>query len=145
MRSARLSGAVRLAGRLRKRAGWLCAVACVGALLVATSAGLLGGHAQASFPLPAINPPGPSAAPPGPTAARAPAAGNQNQHPTGTTPEDARKKEIASQCADLLKLATDLKTEVDKSNKDMLSLPVVRKATEIEQLAHKVKAGSGKN
>ena len=145
MRSARLSGAVRFAGQLRKRAGWLCALACVGVLLMAASAGLLRGHAQASFPLPAINPPGPAAAPPGPAAARAPAAGNQNQHPTGTTPEDARKQEIANQCADLLKLATDLKTEVDKSDKDMLSVTVVRTAGEIEQLAHKVKAGSARN
>jgi hypothetical protein len=105
---------------------------------MAASAGLIRSHAQASFPLPAINPPGP-------VAARAPAAGNQNQHPTGTKAEDARKQEIERQCADLLKLATDLKTEVGKSNKDMLSVAVVRKASEIEQLAHKVRAGDGKN
>jgi formyltetrahydrofolate synthetase len=69
----------------------------------------------------------------------------QNQRPTGATTENARKLEIESECANLLKLATDLKTEVDKSNKDMLSLAVVRKASEIEQVAHKVRAGSSKN
>lgn len=46
---------------------------------------------------------------------------------------------MARQCADLLKMATDLKAEVAKSNKDQLSLSVVRKADEIEKLAHKVR------
>jgi hypothetical protein len=32
-----------------------------------------------------------------------------------------------------------LKAEVDKTNKDMLSLNVIRKADEIEKLAHDVK------
>jgi hypothetical protein len=38
-----------------------------------------------------------------------------------------------------------LKTEVDKSNKDTLSVTVVRKAGEIEQLAHKARVGPGKS
>ncbi len=59
-------------------------------------------------------------------------------------PDDARKQQIASECADLLKMATDLKSEVDKTTKDMLSVRVVRKAGEIEQLAHKVRTGSPK-
>ena len=42
----------------------------------------------------------------------------------------------------MLKMATDLKTEVDKTSKDTLSVPVVRKAGEIEQLAHKVRTGT---
>jgi hypothetical protein len=50
-----------------------------------------------------------------------------------------RKKEIASDSAKLLKLATELKAEVDKTNKDTLNLKVVRKADEIEKLAHSVK------
>jgi hypothetical protein len=50
-----------------------------------------------------------------------------------------RKKQIAADSAKLLKLATDLKAEVDQSNKDMLSLNVIRKAEEIEKLAHNVK------
>jgi hypothetical protein len=41
-------------------------------------------------------------------------------------------------------MATDLKAEVDKSNKDTLSVTVVRKAVEIEQLAHKVRTGTPK-
>jgi hypothetical protein len=50
-----------------------------------------------------------------------------------------RKKQIAEDSAKLLKLATDLKTEVDKTNKDTLSMNVIRKADEIEKLAHNVK------
>jgi hypothetical protein len=50
-----------------------------------------------------------------------------------------RKKQIADDSARLLKLATDLKTDVDKTTKDTLSLSVIRKADEIEKLAHAVK------
>jgi hypothetical protein len=50
-----------------------------------------------------------------------------------------RKKQFAEDSAKLLKLATDLKTEVDKTSKDTLSLNVIRKADEIEKLAHDVK------
>jgi len=51
----------------------------------------------------------------------------------------ARKKQIAEDSAKLLKLATDLKAEVDKTTKDTLSMNVIRKADEIEKLAHDVK------
>jgi hypothetical protein len=50
-----------------------------------------------------------------------------------------RRKQIAEDSAQLLKLATDLKAEVDKTTKDMLSLTVIRKADEIERLAHNMK------
>lgn len=39
----------------------------------------------------------------------------------------------------LLKLATELKTYVDKSGPNVLSIDVVKKAEEIEKLAHSVK------
>ena len=39
----------------------------------------------------------------------------------------------------LLKLATELKEYVDKTNENMLSMDVVKKADEIEKLAHSVK------
>lgn len=39
----------------------------------------------------------------------------------------------------LLKLATELKASVDKSNENTLSIDVLRKAEEIEKLAHSVK------
>jgi hypothetical protein len=50
-----------------------------------------------------------------------------------------RKKQINSESAKLLKLATELKAEVDKTDKDTLSVGVIRKAEEIEKLAHSVK------
>ena len=55
------------------------------------------------------------------------------------TANSERKKQIAEDSAKLLKLAADLKAEVDKTNKDTLSLNVIRKADEIERLAHSVK------
>jgi hypothetical protein len=39
----------------------------------------------------------------------------------------------------LLKLATELKEYVDKTNENVLSLNVLKKAEEIEKLAHSVK------
>jgi hypothetical protein len=52
---------------------------------------------------------------------------------------DPRQKQIADDSANLLKLATALKAEVDKTTKDELSVAVVRKAGEIEQLAHRMR------
>jgi hypothetical protein len=138
MKGVERGGAERLSGRLRNRAGWVCALACLAALALAAGAGLFRGHAQAAFPLPAINPPGAKTA-------QTRTAGQQINQPTAATPEEARKRVITGECADLLKMATDLKSEVDKSSKDMLSVTVVRKAGEIEQLAHKVRVGTGKS
>jgi hypothetical protein len=59
--------------------------------------------------------------------------------------EETREQEVANQCADLLKMASELKAEVDKSTKDTLSVAVVRKAGEIEKLAHKVRVTNGKS
>jgi hypothetical protein len=50
-----------------------------------------------------------------------------------------RKKQISDDSARLLKLAGDLKSEVDKTSKDTLSLNVIRMADEIEKLAHSVR------
>jgi hypothetical protein len=50
-----------------------------------------------------------------------------------------RQKKLQEDTAKLLSLANELKADVDKSTKDTLSLEVVRKADEIEKLAHSVK------
>ena len=55
------------------------------------------------------------------------------------TPGSDRRKQIADESTQLLALAMDLKTEVDKTNRDMLSISVIRKADQIEKLAHNVK------
>lgn len=52
---------------------------------------------------------------------------------------DLRQQQIVSDTAKLLTLAQQLKDAVDKSNKDMLSIAVVKKAEEIEKLAKSVK------
>jgi hypothetical protein len=51
----------------------------------------------------------------------------------------ARQAAIKSDTDRLLKLAEELKTSVDKSTADVLSLDVIKKAEEIEKLAHSVK------
>ena len=57
--------------------------------------------------------------------------------------EKARNKErqqtLQKDTAQLLQLATELKQYVDKSNENTLSLDVIKKAEEIEKLAHKVR------
>ncbi len=50
-----------------------------------------------------------------------------------------RQKRLVADTDKLLALATDLKAQVDKSNKDTLSVDVIKKAEEIEKLAHSVK------
>lgn len=52
---------------------------------------------------------------------------------------DDRQKRLVADTQRLLALATELKDDVDKTNKDMLSVDVVKKADEIEKLAHSVK------
>jgi len=50
-----------------------------------------------------------------------------------------RQQEIHEDTEKLFQLATDLKSAVEKSNENMLSLDVVRKADEVEKLAKRVK------
>ena len=56
--------------------------------------------------------------------------------------KDANKQrhtELKRDTDKLLKLSTELKEYVDKSNENVLSLDVIKKAEEIEKLAHSVK------
>jgi hypothetical protein len=50
-----------------------------------------------------------------------------------------RQAQLKRDSERLLKLATELQEYVDKSNENILSLNVVKKAEEIEKLAHSVK------
>jgi hypothetical protein len=69
----------------------------------------------------------------------------QDQAPPQLTPEQLRnlnkkrQEELKKDTDKLLQLATELKQYVDKSNEHTLSLEVVRKAEQIEKLAHSVK------
>lgn len=89
---------------------------------------------QASKPSPTPDP-GPSRPWTTPSQLAVPGAQNTNFNAANA----ARRKELAADSAELLKLATELKAEVDKTTKDTLSLTVIRKAGEIEKLAHDVK------
>ena len=59
---------------------------------------------------------------------------------TGTaTRDEERKRQLAAQSAELLRMATALKAEVDKSTKDELSVTVVRRADEIVQMTRRMR------
>jgi hypothetical protein len=110
----------------------------MGALLAAALHSQQPGQQSAPQPSGTTNPqdPGPGRAWSSSTlAVPMPRSGN----PDFTAANAERKKQIADDSTKLLKLATDLKTEVDKTTKDTLSLNVIRKADEIEKLAHDVK------
>jgi hypothetical protein len=51
----------------------------------------------------------------------------------------ARQADLQRDTERLLRLATELKDSVDKSSESTLSLDVIKKAEEIEKLAHSVK------
>ncbi len=61
-----------------------------------------------------------------------------DQH-AATSPVSERQKKLEADTDKLLALATDLKKSVDKTNKDILSVDVVKKAEEIEKLARSMK------
>ena len=50
-----------------------------------------------------------------------------------------RQQDLEKETDKLLELATQLKQYVDKTNENTLSVEVIRKAEEIEKLAHSVK------
>ena len=53
--------------------------------------------------------------------------------------QDERQKRLVSDSDKLLALATQLHEEVAKTDKNILSVDVIRRADEIERLAHNVK------
>jgi hypothetical protein len=71
--------------------------------------------------------------------------GNRDEEERHATLEMEKKANLQRQAAlkkdtdKLLKLAEELKDSVDKSSSNVLSLEVVKKAEEIEKLAHSVK------
>lgn len=132
MKNERSMSAGFLGFHRRSRAGWLCVVAGSAVVAIAAGAGLLSSHAQSS---------------PAQAAATSiqPATGQQAQQAIMPTAESLQQQQVADEAADLLKMATDLKAAVDKTTKDTLSVGVIRKAGQIEQLAHKVRTGTGKS
>ena len=72
-----------------------------------------------------------------------PADTSAQQKPTepakSMTPEEARQAQLLADTQRLYRLTQELKTEVDKSNKDTLSIQVIKKADEVEKLARSLK------
>jgi hypothetical protein len=52
----------------------------------------------------------------------------------------ARRQRLAADTTKMLQLSAELKAEVDRSPNDQLSVDAIRKAAEIEKLAHDVKS-----
>jgi hypothetical protein len=77
---------------------------------------------------------------------------NTGQKDTGTTPAqsstqslspaDRKRAELLADTEKLYQLTQELKAEVAKSNKDTLSVSVVKKAQEVERLAKSIKERS---
>jgi hypothetical protein len=81
--------------------------------------------------------PGPSRPAAGATPLATPSPRNGGLNPEALNA--GQRKQIAADSARILKLATELKAEVDKTTKETLSMSVIHKADEIEKLAHSVK------
>lgn len=73
------------------------------------------------------------------SAAQPPAAPAPADTSKPAAPQTPQQKQLADDTAKLLTLANELKAELDKSNKDTLSLSVIKKAEQVEKLAHKVR------
>ncbi len=87
--------------------------------------------------------PVPPPPPPGGDLSAAPAgeddAGAKLSHDMAKKANEERHVALKNDTDKLLRLAVDLKAYVDKSNEHILSVDVVKKAEEIEKLAHSVK------
>jgi len=86
-----------------------------------------------------------SPVPPGDRSGLGNAPADGDEASTRLAHEMAKKANLERQAAlkndaeKLLKLAVELKASVDKSNENLLSMDVLKKAEEIEKLAHSVK------
>jgi hypothetical protein len=102
-----------------------------GKIIMAGSLGLvLGGTVLAATPDPAAN---------AQAETRQDPAQQEMQDRMAREANKKRQQDIREQTDKLFQLATELKAAVDKSNENLLSLDVVRKADEVEKLAKKVK------
>jgi hypothetical protein len=116
---------------------WARAFVCLTSLATLTGIALNSAQSSAPRPITPTLPPAINSAPDPKDQLDMRQAHNRQQNFAAANAE--RKKQIGDDSAKLLKLAVDLKAEVDKTAKDTLSLSVIRKADEIEKLAHDVK------
>ncbi len=105
-------------------------------LLLATS-GVAGVAQQNGSPIRPL-PPDPSRSLGDPGRSDDPFAGKVAEQQARSRNSD-RQRRLVADTDKLLSLATELKQQVDKTDKNTLSVDVVKKADEIEKLAHSVK------
>jgi hypothetical protein len=118
-----------IAPQSRTRLSWL-QLCFIAVLFFALKGGYA--SAQQSSPNQADAPP-PAAAPTQTEAKKIPETAATPTAPAVTDPHQAQ---IVADTQKLLKLSQELKAEVAKSNKDTLSLTVIKKAEEVEKLAN---------
>jgi hypothetical protein len=111
-------------------------VAVVGMALMGLSRTSIG---QMPQPMPAQQPPPPGPTLGGPPLGIAEPIPSEMQEQQARARSSERQLRLVADTDKLLALATELKQEVSKTNKDVLSVDVVKKADEIEKLAHSVK------
>jgi hypothetical protein len=115
-------------GMLDTRRSFLTILAGAGTLLIARAENL-GGQAKPTSRVPTSDPIKDSDTP----------GASSEKSPTKTLLE-ANEKDIKKNIEKLYQLAMDLKTEVEKTDSSqVLSLALVKKAEEIEKLAHEIK------
>ena len=131
-RSARLAGLSPL-----RQGRW--ALICVAAAFFLAGAARAGQQPQAPDASHSTPDPGPEAKGADAGDAQIKATDEKTPQPAGNATNAQHTRQIADDSARLLKLATDLKAEVDKTNKNTLSLRVIRTADELEHLAHSVR------
>jgi hypothetical protein len=120
----------------RTRVLWVCLLTGLFVIAIATRPEARTTFAQSTEP---------QAAPPTATsdAAATAQASSQDQAAKAQVTEastDPPKKQIVLDSANLLRMANDLKANMDKTTPDTLSVAVIRQAEEIEKLAHKMRS-----
>jgi hypothetical protein len=123
---------------LRTRVLWVCLLTGLFVIAIAIRPGARTTFAQSTEPQ-AAPPPATSDAAAGATA-QAPSQDQAAKAQVTDASTNPPKKQIALDGANLLKMANDLKANMDKTTPDTLSVAVIRQAEEIEKLAHKMRS-----
>ena len=108
-------------------------------LLVLMPAKRIYAQSTAAEPTQTENKPGTGQAPANPEAKTDPSAAGKTETAAPMTSEETRHAQLAADTRRLFQLAAELRAEVAKTNKDTLSLTVVKKAEEVEKLAKSIK------
>jgi len=123
---------------LRTRVLWVCLLTGLLVIAMAIRPGARTTFAQATEPQ-AAPPPAASDAAAGATAP-APSQDQAAKPEVSDAAAGPPKKQPATDGANLLKMANDLKANMDQTSPDTLSVAVIRQAEEIEKLAHKMRS-----